>query len=257
MTIQKLQDYKIFKNEEILTLEPLRNQGFCNISYELKTSKNTYVLREFSSDKSVNISRGFEYKIQNKAYKKGIASKPIYLDKNKTFMIYNFLKGNHKRNLKKENLKVLIKTIKKLHNIKIKSKQLNLKNELKKYQHLKTKEAKNSLKICKKELKNLEKYKKRLVICHHDLNPKNILFIKKDIKFIDWEYAGLNDAFFDLATISVEFNLEKREKRYLLKKYLKTFTKNDILKLESYINIYKHICKLWFISLSSKNEDSK
>ncbi len=252
MIIQKLQDYKIFKNEEVLTLEPLKNQGFCNINYELKTSKNTYVLREFRSDATVNISRDFEYKIQKKAYKEGIASKPIYLDKNKSFMIYNFLKGKHKTKLDKEDLKALIITLKKLHNIKIKSKKLNLKKELKNYNYLKTKESKNSLKICKKELKNLEKYKKRLVICHHDLNPQNILFYKKDIKFIDWEYAGLNDAFFDLATICFEFDLDKNEKRYLLKKYLKTFTKKDILKLESYITIYKHICNLWFISLSTK-----
>lgn len=251
MTLKKLLQYKIF-NEEILSLELLENQGYCNINYHLKTSKNSYVLREFKSDETVNISRDFEYKIQSKAFKKGIAAKPIYLDENKEFMIYEFLNGKHKKKLEKSELKDLVKTLKKLHKIKANTKVMNLKDELKKYKYLKSIEAKKSLAICKKELKNLEKYDKLIVICHHDLNPKNILFTKNSIKFIDWEYSGLNDAFFDLATICFEFKLAKKERIYLLKKYLKNSTKKDMKKLESYIKIYKHICKLWFIILEIK-----
>lgn len=252
MTLQKLQLYNIFKDEEILSLELLENQGFCNINYHLKTSKKSYVLREFKSDSTVNISRDFEFKIQSKAFKKGIAARPVYFDTNKEFMIYEFQDGNHKEKLEKSELKDLVKTLKKLHNIKANTKVMNLKQQLKFYSHLNSKEAKKSLAICKGELKNLEKYKKNIVLCHHDLNPKNILFSKNDIRFIDWEYAGLNDAFFDLATICFEFKLVKKEQKYLLKKYLENYTKKDMSKLESYIKIYKHICKLWFISLSKE-----
>ncbi len=249
MTLEKLKQYNIFQDEEIFSFKKLKNQGFCNINYHLKTSKKSYVLREFISDKTVNISRNFEFKVQKKAFKKGIAAKPIYLDKDKRFMIYEFLDGKHKEELNKNELKTLMKTVKKLHKIKIKSKQTNLKKELKNYTYLKTNQAKKSLSICKKELKNLDKYNKNIVICHHDLNPKNILFTKNTIKLIDWEYAGLNDSFFDLATICYEFDLSKKEQKYLLKQYLKQYTKKDILKLNSYIKIYKHICKLWFLSL--------
>lgn len=252
MTLQKLLQYKIFDDEEILSLELFDNQGYCNINYHLKTSNNSYVLREFKSDDTVNISRDFEFKIQKKAFKKGFASKPVYLDKNKEFMIYKFLDGKHKEKLYKNELEDLVKTLKKLHKIKANTKVLNLKSELKKYKYLNSTEAKKSLAICKNELKNLEKHEKSIVICHHDLNPKNILFTKNSIKFIDWEYAGLNDSFFDLATICFEFKLSKKYRVYLLKKYLKNFTQKDMAKLESYIKIYKHICKLWFISLSKK-----
>ena len=109
MTIEKLKKYNIFK-EELLSLELLKNQGFNNISYLLKTTKKIYVIRVFKSNESVNISREFEYKIQKKAYKKNIASKPIFL--NKEFMIYEYEKGIHKTKLSNFELKELILKVK-------------------------------------------------------------------------------------------------------------------------------------------------
>lgn len=64
MTIQKLSQYNIFKDEKVLSLDLLKNQGFCNINYHLKTSKGSYVLRKFKSNDTVNISRKFEFNIQ-------------------------------------------------------------------------------------------------------------------------------------------------------------------------------------------------
>ena len=128
MTIEKLKKYNIFK-EELLSLELLKNQGFNNISYLLKTTKKIYVIRVFKSNESVNISREFEYKIQKKAYKKNIASKPIFL--NKEFMIYEYEKGIHKTKLSNFELKELILKVKKFHKFKIKEKPYNLLLDLK------------------------------------------------------------------------------------------------------------------------------
>ena len=69
MTIEELKKYNIFK-EELLSLEMLKNQGFNNISYLLSTTENSYVIRVFKSNESVNISRKFEYQIQKKAHTK-------------------------------------------------------------------------------------------------------------------------------------------------------------------------------------------
>lgn len=40
-----------------------------------------------------------------------------------------------------------------------------------------------------------------LVLCHNDLNPKNIMFDSDRAWLIDWESAGLNDPLFDLAVM--------------------------------------------------------
>ena len=79
MNIESLKTYNIF-NEELLSLALLKNQGFNNISYLLKTTTKSYVIRVFKSNDSVNISRKFEYEIKKKAYKINIALKPIYLN---------------------------------------------------------------------------------------------------------------------------------------------------------------------------------
>ncbi len=249
MTKKQLKQYNIFENEKLLSLKLLKNQGFCNINYLLKTSKKKYLVRVFKNDSTVNISREFEFKVQKKAFKKGIAGKPLFLDINKTFMVCEYLKGEHKYKLSNMELKNLVKTVKKLHTIKVDSRELDLRKELKKYTHLSNKKAKKSILAIKNEIKKLKTYKKQLVCSHHDLNPRNIIFKKRKIKFIDWEYSSISDCFFDLATICYEFDLNKKQEKTLLKAYFIKIVKKDMKKLESYKTIYKHICKLWFISL--------
>ena len=68
MNIESLKNYNIFK-EKLLSLDLLKNQGFNNISYLLKTTTKSYVIRVFKSNDSVNISRKFEYEIQKKLIK--------------------------------------------------------------------------------------------------------------------------------------------------------------------------------------------
>ena len=62
MNLEQIKKYNIFK-EELKSLELLKNQGFNNISYLLKTTDKSYIIRVFKSNDSVNISRKFEYKI--------------------------------------------------------------------------------------------------------------------------------------------------------------------------------------------------
>jgi thiamine kinase-like enzyme len=250
MNLQTLNNISLFKNEELLSLEKLPIQGFCNINYKLKTSKDKYLVRVFKSDFSVNVSRNFEYKIQKKAWKKSIASKPLYLDKNKQFMITQLLQGFHKERLENKDLKRIVKVIKKLHKIKSWAKVYNLEKDFKYYKNiLKDKDSKKIINSSLKEIKNLKKYKQTYVTTHHDLNSKNIIFYKNSIKFIDWEYAGKNSCFFDLASICVEFKLSNKQKRKLLNYYFKLPKNKHKVCLESYIKIYESLCKLWFKTL--------
>lgn len=244
MNLEQIKNYNIFK-EELLSLELLKNQGFNNISYLLKTTNKSYVVRVFKSNESVNISREFEYKIQKKAHKIAIASKPIFL--NDKFMIYEYQKGIHKTKLSKIELKNLVLKIKKFHNFKIKDKPYDLKLDLKNYsEKLTTKKSSKLINKCFKSIKIIEKHKYEAVLTHHDLNPKNIIFSKNSIKIIDWEYAGVNDKFFDLASLCIEFKLNKKEEKIVLNSYFKTKKSYHKIKLKHYKIIYDSFCKLWF-----------
>lgn len=95
-----------------------------------------------------------------------------------------------------------------------------------------------------------EKYinKKDLALCHNDLNTSNILFKDNIVYFIDFEFSGVCDIFFDLATLS--WFLNEDEQRFLLTSYFKT-DENLSYKKEK-LNDYLFIVKLWNASWSFK-----
>lgn len=56
-------------------------------------------------------------------------------------------------------------------------------------------------------------------VCHHDLVAQNVLDVGGEIRFIDWEYAGRGDPFFDLATVAEEHGFGALDRRRLLLAY--------------------------------------
>lgn len=251
--MNSIQELPFFKNKHIIKLELLKNQGYCNTNYKLKTDKKEYLIRVFKDDTTVNVSRDFEFQIQRKVSKKNIAPKPFFLDLENALMITDFINGVHKYSLSNLELIKLTKIIKKFHSIKTNEKEYDLKKDFKSYgDFLKDTESKKLIKVSFHELQKIKKYKKQLVLTHHDLNAKNIIFTKNRIKIIDWEFAGVNDLFFDLASVCCEFNLSQQQQQLLLKTYLKNTRKKDINKLNSYKIIYKNLCLLWFKSLEKK-----
>ena len=244
MNLELINSFNIFE-EELLSLEKLENQGFNNINYLLKTSKKSYIIRVFKSNDSVNISRQFEYEIQKKAYKKNITSNPIFF--NDDLIIYEYIRGIHKTKLTNKDIKNLITKVKKYHKFKVKEKIYDFKNDFHDYSKiLKDNKSKRIIKKSLEILKKIKKNKKDFVLTHHDLNPKNIIFNETGFKIIDWEYAGMNDSFFDLASICIEFKLNKNEEKIVLNSYFKTKKSYHKIKLKHYKIIYDSFCKLWF-----------
>ncbi|MBS9782299.1 MAG: phosphotransferase family protein [Arcobacter sp.] len=227
-----------------MILKKLKNQGYCNTNYILKLKNKSYLFRVFKESDYYKIDRKKEFKIQKKASKKNLAPKPILLEKD--FMLSHFIKGFHKKNLNKKDIKTISKNLKKLHSMKSDIEKYDIKKDLAYYKSLENKNINNLVKNIEKQYKKLKKYKEELVLCHNDLNSKNIIFSKKYIKFIDWEYAFLNDRFFDLASICVEFDLKEKEEKLFLKSYLKNIKKYYLKKLKYYKIIYKNLAKLWF-----------
>ncbi|MCU1393580.1 MAG: putative choline kinase involved in biosynthesis [Ilumatobacteraceae bacterium] len=57
------------------------------------------------------------------------------------------------------------------------------------------------------------------VACHNDLLPSNVLFNDVRVWLLDYEYAGMNDRFFDLANLSVNAGFDAVGDRRLLTLY--------------------------------------
>ena len=159
--------------------------------------------------------REFEYKVNLEAFKLGIAAKPYLLDVKNSLMVCEFFEGKHKKRLSRRDIVQIAKLLQKLHSIKVPT-------------------------------------AKRLVLCHQDLNPQNLIFTKKGIKLIDWEYAGLNECYFDIASLIVEFNFTPKEEKLFLAHYFKRgYSKK---KLYSFKLNYTTLCIQWFSKRKKQNE---
>jgi aminoglycoside phosphotransferase (APT) family kinase protein len=55
-----------------------------------------------------------------------------------------------------------------------------------------------------------------LVLSHNDVNPTNLIYDGERLLFLDWEMAGANDPFYDLATIAVFLRMDQGDCRRLL-----------------------------------------
>jgi len=230
--LNMLENYKIFDGEKLLNIRPTDEQGDCNTTYILSTLKCKYIIKKITSH--IYVSKNHEFSIQSITHNKSISPQALLLDAKKSLLVQEYIKGVHKFELSKKDIKNLAFLLNKLHKIKIKTKIF----DMSKYFHSATKDK--ELKLVLQDLKN---YKQDLVLCHNDLNPKNILFGSK-IKILDWEYACINDRYFDLASVCIEFKLSRREERNFMRYYFKNKMPN-FKKLHTFKILYKYVCYTW------------
>ena len=70
------------------------------------------------------------------------------------------------------------------------------------------------------------------VPCHNDLLPGNVLFAEDRVWLLDFEYAGMNDVFFDLGNLSVNSELNHDAEERLLTLYFGQVTKSSWARLQ-------------------------
>jgi thiamine kinase-like enzyme len=191
-----------------------------------------------------NNERKAEFYIQNLAHKKDIAAKAIHLDEKNHLMICDYIEGEHLYKLDQISLKKLGLKLRKLHHIKIQQQG----NTFKKSFKPKDRKVYQAFQV-------LQQFKAEYVLGHNDLHPRNILFGKK-IKFIDWEYAGLSDRYFDLAAVCLEFKLNKKDEATFLRSYFTRRSSPNHKKLEAYKVIYKTLWTIWFGELERGQLDT-
>lgn len=68
--------------------------------------------------------------------------------------------------------------------------------------------------------------------CHNDLLPANVLFGEDRVWLLDFEYAGMNDVFFDLANLSVNSEFSPATDEHLLRLYFGTMTRSAWARLQ-------------------------
>ena len=70
------------------------------------------------------------------------------------------------------------------------------------------------------------------VPCHNDLLPSNVLFGPDRVWLLDFEYAGMNDVFFDLANLSVNSEFGTASDEHLLTLYFGSISRSAWARLQ-------------------------
>ena len=209
----------------------LSQQGFSNENYSFYADKQRYLLRKF---KLQDRDRTLEYEVQKLAYQHDLAAQPYYLNLEDGFMICEYLNGKHINRLTRAEITAFVQQLKQLHALKIDQQPLDLEENFPVF----TQELQEAFDL-------IDNASAEMVLCHNDLNPQNGIFSKQTIKFIDWEFAGMNDRYFDLASFSVEFQFSVLDEAYMLASYFSD-NKWDKKKLDAYKVIYRALCAQWF-----------
>ncbi len=233
-----LNKYALFAGTTITEVTLLEKQGYNNKNYVVYSEEKKYLLRKFIR---TDVDRKFEFKVQKLAFEKGITSEPLLLDEENALAVSTYLEGTHKDTLEKNDFHQFVEVLKKVHTLKIEKDPLPLKTLF----ETKSKEVQDAFAI-------LEHFPSEYVLCHNDLNPRNVLFTEK-IQLIDWEDAAINDRYFDLASVCVEFNLDKENEAYFLRYYFTEENEMNYEKLNAYKIIYKAICAQWFDNLERRS----
>ncbi len=232
--IDQLKQYTLFENKKIDSFQRLEKQGYNNENYLIHSEDKKYILRKFIRR---DVDREFEFEVQTLAFEKGVAPKPLLLDQQNALAVSAYLEGTHKDSLDKNDLHQFAAVLKKVHTLTIERDPLLLEPLLER----KSKEVQDAFEI-------VERFPSEYVLCHNDLNPRNVLFAET-IQLIDWEDAAINDRYFDLASVCVEFNLDQENETYFLRHYFTEENEIHDEKLKAYKIIYKALCIEWFENL--------
>lgn len=93
------------------------------------------------------------------------------------------------------------------------------------------------------------------ILCHNDLVSGNFLFAKDRSYLIDWEYAGMNYAYFDLMSFITENNIDDSKTReHIYKRYF-GFTPDEEIRKK--LNIIENAQNLLWAAWANMLYDSR
>ncbi|MWV62717.1 NTP transferase domain-containing protein [Helicobacter saguini] len=225
--------------------------GITNINYKIRFNKENKVIRISRLGLENIIDINVEKRVLGLLQGLDITPKSEFFD---TIKLSDFLQGYRilsSKDLKNQKIifPLLIKNLKKLHSIDCRNADIPryfLSEEIAKYEKLTnvriltTLEHKKLMDIAR----NLDS--KEFVLCHRDLQMPNIMFNGSDIKFIDFEYAGLSCVEWEIGNMCSELQFSKGEILEFLEMWnvesAKILTYKDVL---SGMLISNYIWALW------------
>lgn len=85
-----------------------------------------------------------------------------------------------------------------------------------------------------------------LCLCHNDVHHLNVIDSHGRLRLVDWEYAGIGDPYFDLASVCCYHAFSDAARRDLLRAYLGHHSTASFDRLQRMCWVFNYIRDLWF-----------
>ncbi|MEM4649400.1 MAG: phosphotransferase [Candidatus Bathyarchaeia archaeon] len=237
--------------------------GITNELYLVEDLGKCYVVRIPGEKTDLFLDRDTEVKNLHVLEATGVTPKVVDYKVDSKIVIFEFIPGRAATMEDFKDPKVRERTIasvKRIHtsNVKLYN-NFNVFNEIDRYFNLskmhgdyilKDYPIKKLLNLTRILRKEIDKEQTKLVACHNDLLPGNIILSGEKVYIIDWEYGGMNDPYFDVADFIVEISdvITSDEEEHIKQLY---FGKKDE-SAERRVDFYKFLCdfvwSLWAVN---------
>lgn len=229
--IEKIIKEKIIKKEKIT--DAISNDVYC--------INDKYIIR-YKTKGDIFYHPRIEKKIDNITKNYGINADTIYFDDegnriSKRVLDFRYIDTNSREDIEK-----CASTIRLLHSIDIK-----ICHNFSPFSQISFYKKQNISLYMKEQkiIKEVKSFPLDIVVCHNDLVRGNMLFTKKKMYLIDYEYSGLNDRYFDLASFVSENEIDnKKIITFFLNSYFKNFSYSQE-KFIAYLNLVNLLWLYW------------
>ncbi|MRI32733.1 hypothetical protein EOPP23_07000 [Endozoicomonas sp. OPT23] len=238
----------------------LTNENFLMLLEDGEHKGREFVVRIPGLGTEALIDRAQEYQHLEIIKREGLDAETIYFDVESGVKATAFVEGvtYHKQYIEK-NLPEVAACLRKLHGLSAsKAKPFNFRGMLEHYEKLvidtgaKFPESYGRIKLwVNSRLESLDS-KKPPSLCHNDLVPENLIFGRdrrdrpEQLFLIDWEYSGINDPMFDLASCALEAELNEEQVHQLLANYFQRQpSSEEHQRLEHWQNAQDLLWSVW------------
>ncbi|HHT98874.1 MAG TPA: phosphotransferase [Acholeplasma sp.] len=195
--------------------------GMSHFTYHIQAKDIDYTIRLIGKAGNLYVDRVEELENIKRIIPLGLNNETVFFDTKTGVKIAKYIPGTVLTELDiMDHLPKIAETLKKLHNSKIEPfKDYELKKRLERYESYINCRSEKYLELKSKWFQMYEevyqKYPK--VFCHNDAQRSNMVLANNQLYLLDWEYAALNDPYYDIASFG---NVKFDDALMLLEAYL-------------------------------------
>jgi thiamine kinase-like enzyme len=117
--------------------------------------------------------------------------------------------------------------------------------------------ARTALAVCAAEVLSQLGPGRADVLCHHDVHAQNLVTDRAGrLWLVDWEYAGLGDPVFDLASCASQLELSAASTRLLCDEYIRAGGTVELTRLDLARWTFDYVQWLWYRGLVASGPDA-